>query len=940
MKPTIAHYRLEGELGRGGMGVVYRAIDTRLGRAVAIKMLPAEATADADRNRRFIHEARAASSLNHPHIVTIHDIGEEDGATYVAMELVDGTPLDKLLARGPLSVAQGLEYGAQIAGALGAAHASGIVHRDVKPANIMITADGRAKVLDFGLAKLIERAPGDATITAMATVPGFVLGTLAYMSPEQAEGRPVDARSDVFSFGVVLYEMLAGQRPFAGSSEAGVITAILRDPAPPLPAKVPRALAAIVDRTLAKDRDARYANGAEVKKDLDAVHATMARPSQPLWRRTSVVAGALILVGALGTFAAWQTVHARRVRAARLEGIPQIERLMTTPKSIAAVRLAQKLEPYAPEEIAQLRRTWLPFRVVTNPAGASVEIKDYPDTGGPWEPLGSTPIDGLLLPFAYYRVRLTKPGYVPLEMARGNRSEPVRLEPEQTAPAGMVRVPGGPYQYGVSQTVTLPEFWIDRYEVTNREFKQFIDAGGYRVAKYWTTPFVDGGRTVSFTDAVARFRDMTGRMGPASWELGTYPDGHADYPVGGISWYEAAAYATYAGKSLPTLYHWYRAAGVDQIYSDILTLSNFDGKGPTRAGDRQGLGPFGTYDMAGNVKEWCVNLAADSATRYILGGGWNEPSYRFNEAEARNPWSREQTFGVRLIKNLGPADAAVEPIGRVNPDPKTVVPVADSEFEAYKRFYVYDRTPLDARVEATDDTSPLYRKETVSFAAAYGGQRVPAYLFLPKQVPPPYQTIVLFPSAYARGAQSSRYLDLDTFEYIIKSGRAVLYPVYQGTFERHNTVGTGNSAIRDMQVEWAKDFFRAVDYLETRQDVAMQRLGYFSLSMGAYFAPIPLALDPRVKAAVVIAAGLRYNFPPETQPANFMPHVKIPVLMINGRDDFSASQAAQERVFELLGTPPEHKRHVALDGGHVPNDRRGLMREVLDWYDKYLGAPK
>jgi dienelactone hydrolase len=203
---------------------------------------------------------------------------------------------------------------------------------------------------------------------------------------------------------------------------------------------------------------------------------------------------------------------------------------------------------------------------------------------------------------------------------------------------------------------------------------------------------------------------------------------------------------------------------------------------------------------------------------------------------------------------------------------------------------------------------------------------------------PPYQTIVFFPSGYARVVPSSQQLDLVTFDFIVKSGRAVIYPVYQGTFERRGAVAPGPTGTRDMQVQWAKDLFRAVDYLETRKDIDAQRLGYYSLSMGAYFAPIPLALEPRIKVAAVTAGGLRYNAPPEIQTANFMPRVHIPVLLINGKDDFSASPAAQARYLELLGTPPEHKRHPAFDGGHVPNDIRALIREVLNWYDKYLGV--
>ncbi|MGH9315092.1 MAG: SUMF1/EgtB/PvdO family nonheme iron enzyme [Vicinamibacterales bacterium] len=484
----------------------------------------------------------------------------------------------------------------------------------------------------------------------------------------------------------------------------------------------------------------------------------------------------------------------------------------------------------------------------------------------------------------------------------------------------------------------MPDYWIDKLEVTNREFRKFVDAGGYRDAEYWKEPFREGSRLLTFDEAMARFRDSTGRIGPATWELGTYPEGRSDFPVGGISWFEAAAHAEFAGKSLPTLYHWYRAAPPQEIFSDILNLSNFDGKGPTRTGERQGLGPWGTLDMAGNVKEWCANVAQGTSLRYILGGGWDEPSYRYRESDARNPWDRSPTFGMRLVKNLGPADEAAAPVARVYGDPKSVVPVSDELFDVYRRFYMYDRTPLNARVDGTDDGAPHWRKETISFDAAYAGERIAAYLFLPKNAAPPYQTIVLFPSAYAVSGASSQNLDFSTFDFIIRSGRALLYPVYQGTFERRRPTAAGPSGRRDLHVQWAKDFFRAVDYLETRQDVDMERLGYYSLSMGAYFGSIPVSLEPRIKVAVFASGGLRFNYPPEIQPANFAPRVKVPVLLVNGRDDFQAPIESQLRLLELLGTPAEHKRHVALEGGHAPSDMRGLIREVLDWYDKYLGA--
>jgi alpha-beta hydrolase superfamily lysophospholipase len=185
---------------------------------------------------------------------------------------------------------------------------------------------------------------------------------------------------------------------------------------------------------------------------------------------------------------------------------------------------------------------------------------------------------------------------------------------------------------------------------------------------------------------------------------------------------------------------------------------------------------------------------------------------------------------------------------------------------------------------------------------------------------------------------NSANLDIGSFEFIVRSGRAVLYPVYQGTFERKAGVQRGAAGYRDMNIQWGKDFFRAVDYLETRKDIDLQKLGYYSLSMGAYFGPIPVALEPRIKVAVFASGGLRYGFSPQIQPMNFAPHVKVPVLLVNGKDDFAVSGEERQRFYDLLGTPAPLKKHVVLEGGHVPQDIRGLFREVLAWYDTHLGV--
>ena len=235
----LGRYEILAPLGAGGMGEVYAARDPRLGRDVAVKVLRADALQGAERRRRFETEARAASSLNHPNILTVHDIGEVDGAPYIVSELVAGESLRAALREGPLPMRKRLDIAVQIADGLAAAHQAGITHRDLKPENIMITPEGRVKILDFGLAKhspTVDESDTTDTIAQLNTAPGVIMGTLAYLSPEQARGRPVDFRSDQFSFGCVLYEMAAGKRPFQGKDPVEILSAIVREepvPSPP-----------------------------------------------------------------------------------------------------------------------------------------------------------------------------------------------------------------------------------------------------------------------------------------------------------------------------------------------------------------------------------------------------------------------------------------------------------------------------------------------------------------------------------------------------------------------------------------------------------------------------------------------------------------------------------------------------------------------------------
>jgi eukaryotic-like serine/threonine-protein kinase len=271
----VSHYRIVSELGSGGMGVVYEAEDTRLGRHVALKLLPVESGRDAQAMERFLREARIVSTLSHPHICTLHDIGDHDGQQFMVMELLEGELLRSRIARGPLPVADLLDLGAQIADALDAAHGAGVIHRDIKPANLLITRRGQAKVLDFGVAKLAQTGPQSDLASTIGrsdlTTAGSAVGTVAYMSPEQARGQEIDARSDLFSFGLVLYEMATGQPAFSGPTSAVIFEGILtKTPHSPshLNANLPAELDHIVSKALEKDRETRYQTAAEVRADL------------------------------------------------------------------------------------------------------------------------------------------------------------------------------------------------------------------------------------------------------------------------------------------------------------------------------------------------------------------------------------------------------------------------------------------------------------------------------------------------------------------------------------------------------------------------------------------------------------------------------------------------------------------------------------------------
>ena len=745
---TVSHFRILREIGRGGMGVVYAARDLDLERDVALKFLPAHSTGDESATARFVQEARAASALDHENICTVHEIGRtDDGTLFIAMASYGGRTLKEVIDGGRIDTDRALDIATRIAAGLEVAHAHGIVHRDIKPANIMLTDRGQVKILDFGLAKL-------AASTQRLTKADETLGTVAYMSPEQLRGEDVDARADVWSLGVVLYEMLAGRLPFAGEHAAALSYAIVHEAPKPITgyrADVPPALTRVLERALQKSAADRYSSAAEMLADLRACRggAPAARPR--LDRRVAVGSLVVVLV-AVVALVVWQRGKSAKVAWAREVALPEIERLVAErspssgqPGLWKAWDLAAQVDRIIPEEplLARLRPTFtrgLRFR--STPTGARVRAMAY---GGPedaWRDLGITPFD-ISLPIGVMRLEFDVAGFAPVvdlvvnTQFRESDTVAVTLHRPEEIPAGMVWVSeetttlGLPGLEGLGEE-RVPAFWIDRYEVSNREYKRFVDAGGYRDATYWKQPFVENGKTLSWEEAMARFVDATGRPGPASWEAGHHREGMDDYPVSGVSWYEAAAYAEFAGKQLPTVFHWNEVA-FTRATSAIVPAANFSGRGPEPVDRGAAVHRYGALNLAGNVREWCWN-ETDDGQRFILGGGWNDPPYGFNDAYAQLPFDRSVTNGIRCIQPAGEAvpDARLGgPIEQQRRDFFAEKPVGDEAFAYILKQYAYDRTDLDARIEYEHDEGDWIRQK-IMFAAAYGDDRVIAYLFLPK----------------------------------------------------------------------------------------------------------------------------------------------------------------------------------------------------------------
>jgi formylglycine-generating enzyme required for sulfatase activity len=1000
------------------MGEVFLADDTELGRPVALKFLTPEAETDPAARRRLSREARAAGILDHPHICSVYEVGEADGRQFIVMQYVEGETLDARIRRAPLDLPEVLASAVQIVDALSEAHARGILHRDIKPANIMITARGAAKVMDFGLAKEDPARGASAGAETVSSVSqrGAVIGTAPYMSPEQARGEPLDPRSDLFSVGVLLYEMVSSQRPFQGTSTAAIAAAILTHEPLPLVRFAPRTpseLERIVTKLLKKQPESRYQTAKDLLNDLRALKEeqefqlrlgrTPSSPqagveydastghtgSDPLAlpsiaaggattgqsrRRLGAGIAALLVVAAVGWYA-WRAANIRRARTQ----LTQIVALTDAGRYSEAFDLAMAVDPDLPADATLTRLMPIisdTVSVKTEPAGATVHLKRF--TGGEPGPgvsprlLGTSPLTDVRIPRGEYVLSMEKPGYATVErtvsgvaIRMGSLTitpPPIRIDqpllPTAAVPAGMVFVGGGDYRLiswsrPTDRRVRLADYFIDKYEVSNQEYKEFVSAGGYLRREFWKQPFAKDGRRVEWEEAMRMLVDRTGLPGPRTWSNQSFGEGRGGFPVTDITWYEADAYAAFRGKRLPTIFQWEKAArngyapaagvrampwGAFYPGDPLNDRANF-GPGPWQAASGDfGMSVFGARNMAGNVSEWTANDSSDGFL--ATGGAWGDPTYTFGQFGGRPGFFTSEKLGFRCIRTEGGGDQGGMRIELNQEVPQYTAP-SPQAFTTLANSYRYDRTPLEARIEQTIET-PEWRREKITFNAANGG-RAFAYLYLPTHAARPLQVMHYLPAGDVNGGFRSLPDSIDDrMAPFIRGGRAVFGVVLEGYIERLRPAGFVLPAVSTVEyaetvVQRVTDLRRGLDYLETRPDIDMTRLAGVAPSAGSVLGVILGALENRYRTFVFIGAGLPGTYRainPVANPINFAAYIQAPKLIVQGRyDEDTPLRTATEPFFSLLSQP---KRLALYDGGHVPS-LEVLMSLTTGWLEERLG---
>jgi predicted esterase len=683
--------------------------------------------------------------------------------------------------------------------------------------------------------------------------------------------------------------------------------------------------------------------------------------STPRYSSVALIALSVVAAGSLGAILLWMS--GADDRWARDVALPLVEQHIVDGDWEQAFAAALKLQERAPDSTL-LDEYWSEFSLKTSipsqPEGATVYRRAYGEPGADWQLLGKTPIHDVRIPRGFSLMRIEMPGFKEvlrivgtLPIAGGSYSlkteedvtgiryviPPVNvvLNPADSVEVDDVRVPGTQVMID-GQLVSIADFRIGRYEVTNSEYQAFVDAGGYRDPGYWEHAIIRDRQELTWDEAMAAFVDSTGRPGPSTWIGGVYPEGKADYPVGGISWYEAAAFARFAGRELPTVHHWRRAHAPATVTWQI-PASNLESAGVAPVGKHHGTGWTGTSDMLGNVREWCANAVDDQ--RAILGGSWKDAAYSasalISSPHTMPPFNRAPENGIRLALMTDNREARNSLQRAIKPrEPVQLIePVSDEVFTALLRNYEYSQAPLNATIDETIQMEEGSRQR-ISFDSG-NGQRTELLLYLPGKDVGRHRTILYWPSSLAFLLPA-----LDDFkpqiQFMLRNGWAVALPIFEATFHRGKVEAPSSRTIegRDLLFRQVREMRRSIDYLETRADIDADSLAYYGYSWGGSAGAIALSVEPRLKVGILNQAGMPRARQVDIHPAHYLPRVRQPVLQFNGRFDqtFSYDDSARP-FFEQLGS--EHKKHVVEPTGHFVSNSV-VIGETLAWLDEHLGS--
>lgn len=599
----------------------------------------------------------------------------------------------------------------------------------------------------------------------------------------------------------------------------------------------------------------------------------------------------------------------------------------------------------------------VPVSITTFPEGVSVSFKYVQDTLNNWVTLGTSPLNDIRVPNSSLEYKFR---YQDMEETEIRHTYYIKnglnhfiFPISDSIPKDHKLCLGGtkPLSYpGIDHlpAIDIAPYSISKYEVTNEEYKVFVDAGGYENPDYWNFPYEMNGKVLTFENTVPLFVDSFGKLGPANWSYGNYPGGQGAYPVTGISWFEAMAFAKYMGLSLPNLYQWANAATLSSAAS-FVPKSNFSKNQLIAVGSLDNKNQNELYDMAGNAREWIINSIEETNTRKgILGGGFNDDAYYFNDYYGQNALDRSISNGMRLVKNLkSNATYDADPTGVVAITKRDFLneeKISDDVFEIFKEQFDYPQKPLNASTSLSELTSGSYRAERFEIASPYeDGGMLPGYIFYDSTHPKPLKPIIHFPGSNAIHLTNMDYAIkryLNSFDYLMSEGYAVVLPIYLSTYEREDELKSDypneSELYKEHVIKWGKEYKRTIDYIASRKDMDAANLTYFGVSWGGYMANILLAIDDRVKSATLYVAGLCFQkSKKEVESYHYTSRITTPVLMLNGEfDQFFPLETSQIPMFKLLATPEEDKKHyVAKTGHYVP--REVLIAEHLGWLKKY-----